>query len=192
MADILYTAREINRRLDLIAENKNLLPYPYNALPVGLTDVGDGSILTADRSGAYNEESFFLNECILTAGKKYTISLDITDILEVPTIVSGFELKVEITGRDTISGITDYAVLDLSTASEDLTAVISLIVPNTFDTGLLIKPQIEEGEQKTNWVPYMDKIGTYVDRRFNSTNAKLKATKEYIDSLILSTLNTPV
>lgn len=35
-----YTAEQINRRLDLINENKNLLPYPYKydtTLPLGTT-----------------------------------------------------------------------------------------------------------------------------------------------------------
>ena len=91
-----HTAESIDRKLNLIAENKNLLPYPYSiTLPKGLTDVGDGSILTSDRNGAYSEESFLLNSCILPAGN-YTISLDITTVLEEPTVTSGFELKVEI------------------------------------------------------------------------------------------------
>ena len=57
-----HTAESINHKLDLIDENKNLLPYPYKTeLPTGLIDVGDGSILTYVRDGAYSEKKFFLN-----------------------------------------------------------------------------------------------------------------------------------
>ena len=173
MAYILqHTAEEIDHKLSLIDENKNLLPYPYEiVLPTGLIDVGDGSILTTKRNGAYSEESFLLNHCELPAGK-YTISLDITTVLEEPTVVSGFALKVEIAGQETII-ITDQGELQLT---EESTVVVHLVVPSYFDAGLIIKPQIEKGEEKTIWVPNMDKIGTYVDRRFNSTNVKIKET----------------
>jgi hypothetical protein len=164
---MFHTAEQIDHKLDLINENKNLLPYPYQRnFQKGLEDVGDGSILTTER--AYPENSFVLNDCALAAGK-YTVSLDITTVLEEPTTVSGFVLKIEIDGKDTIE-VTDSSVL---TISEETAVVVSLIVPSTFDTGLLIKPQIEKGEQKTSWVPNMDKIGTYIDRRFNGTNIKI-------------------
>jgi hypothetical protein len=174
-----FTAEQINRRLSLIAENKNLLLYPYDtSLPRGLTDVGDGSILTSDRTGTYSEESFLLNDCILPAGK-YTISLDITTILEEPTNVSGFKLKVKIDNDDPIF-VTDTIQIELFKES---VAVVSLVVPGSFETGLVIKPQIEEGIHKTAWVPNMDQIGTYVDRRFNGINAKIKVLTDRIKVL---------
>jgi hypothetical protein len=166
-----HTAEAIDRKLTLIAENKNLLPYPYEAtLPAGLTNVGDGSILTSEKLGAYSDTSFLLNHCVLAPGK-YTVSIDITTILEEPTIVSGFALKIEQEGKEPIT-VTDRYVLELS---EETTATVSLVVPDDFETGLVIKPQIEEGEEKTAWVPNMDQIGAYVDRRFNGTNTKIKA-----------------
>ncbi len=179
-----FTAEQINHRLSLIAENKNLLPYPYDTvLPVGLTDVGDGSILTYVRNGAYSESEYFLNDCILPAGK-YTISLDITTILEEPSTVSGFALRIDREGNEPLT-VTDSAVLDLSAETKETTIKVYLIVPNSFDIGLVIKPQIEKGEEKTAWVPNMDQIGTYVDRRFNGTNAKIKV----IDDKVMSVLN---
>lgn len=171
-----HTAEAIDRKLNLIDENKNLLPYPYETkLPEGLTDVEDGSILTSKRSSAYSEESFFLNDCILPAGN-YIVSIDITTILEESKTDSGFKLKIEIEGEDPIT-FDNYYKLNLT---EETTVRISLVVPSTFDTGLLIKPQIEKGLEKTSWVPNMDKIGTYIDRRFNNTNAKFKALENLI------------
>ena len=175
-----HTAESIDRKLCLIDENKNLLVYPYNStLPSGLEDVGDGSILTSERNGDYSEESFVLSDkCILPEGK-YTVSLHITDILEVPTTVSGFVLRVVLNNGNPID-VTDSRVIDVAAGT---TAVVSLVVPSYFDTGLVIKPQIEAGTVKTNWAPNMDKIGTYVDRRFNGTNAKIKVLDEKIKKL---------
>ena len=176
MAYILkHTAEEIDHKLDLVDENKNLLPYPYRtAFPEGLTDIGDGSILTTNRNGAYSESRFLLNDCILPAGKEYIVSLSITDILEVPTEISGFAIEVAITGQSTIT-ITNQGKIDLRAKSEGTTASISLIIPSIFTNNLLIKPQIEEGSgSATTWVPYMKTVGSYVDQRFSSTNAKIK------------------
>jgi hypothetical protein len=177
---VLPSAEAVDRRLSLIDENKNLLEYPYEkALPLGFTDVGDGSILT---SGAYSQQSFDLNACTLDAGK-YIISLTITNITEEPTIVSDFSLKVRYgtTNEDILAELTPsndgkktFATFTLSMES---TVIVSLEVPNNVITGLLIKPQLEKytaDGQPSGWVPNMDKIGTYVDRRFNGTNAKIK------------------
>lgn len=173
-----HTAEAIDHKLDLITKNKNLLRYPYTTnlvdgrLPLGLEDVGDGSILTTDVTTP--EREFVFTTCALTTGKKYTISLDITNIVDEVVTNSGFSLKVDIEGKEPIT-TDNFTVLDLS--SEAVTSIpitISLSTPTAFDIGVVIKPQIEEGEEKTKWVPYMETIGTYVDERFNSTNAKIK------------------
>lgn len=171
-----HTAESIDRKLGLIAENKNLLPYPYSTtFPEGLTDVGDGSILTSDRSGAYSEESFTLNDFSLLPGE-YTISLDVTTVLEEPTITSGFELEVVINNGEPIF-VADTELIELT---EESTLIVSLVVPDSFETGLIIKPQIEAGDEKTAWVPNMDQIGTYVDRRFNGLNTKVKVINDLV------------
>lgn len=188
-----HTAESIDRKLSLIAENKNLLPYPYaEALPDGLTNVGDGSILTSERNGAYSNTSFCLNHCPLESGK-YTVSLEITDIKEEPTIVSGFSLEVR--NGDTVLCSTDKTDDNKTYGTFELTAkttvVVYLNVPSEQATdaiGLLIKPQIEaqnkvntNPELPTTWVPNMDQIGTYVDRRFNGTNVKIKKVMDVLD-----------
>ncbi len=166
-----HTAEAIDYKLNLIDKNKNWLPYPYEytpALPTGLEDVGDGSILTS--ANTTTVQRILLNTCSLPAGK-YTVSLDITDITEIPVTNSAFSLEVTGTAVSKTTNSSGIVTLNLDTT----TAVeVYLNIPSRFDTDLLIKPQIEEGETKTTWVPYMDKIGKYVDERFNSTSTKLK------------------
>ncbi len=178
MSNLDFTVEQINRRLDLIAENKNLLPYPYTAnLPTGLEDVGDGSILTTDTTT--DSTGILLTEdCILSVGKKYTISLDVRNLIDDVQVENpGFELKVNINGEETT--VTNTHTFDELNA--ETSVIVHLVPPSTaFNTGLVIKPQIEEGEQKTNWVPYMKNVGTYVDERFNGTNAKIKVLAESV------------
>ena len=97
----LYTAEEIESRLRLIDENKNLLPYPYTyikGLQSSLEDVGDGSFLTTGE--ATTAEDIFLNDCILPAGD-YISSLKVTDIIDSSetTPNPGFNLKIIIEGE---------------------------------------------------------------------------------------------
>ncbi len=178
-----YTAEQINHRLDLINENKNLLPYPYNysatGLPTWLEDVGDGSFLTKDYSRASLVE---LATYSLPAGT-YIASVEITNIIDTTNVVEQPEFHLGVLGA------TQYANGQF-TLTEPTTIQVTLRTPDTdFESGLLIgadfliKPQIEKGTEKTAWVPYMDKIGTYVDRRFNGTNAKLKSILELMDCL---------
>ena len=175
-----HTAEEIDRKLNLIAENKNLLQYPYeDILPGYLTDVGDGSILTSHKGRTQEAgNEYLLSDCLLSEGT-YTISLDITNILEEPVNNSGFLLKVNIDGEEINVDGSYIRFLD-----KDTTILVYLVVPDDFETDLLIKPQIEKGEEKTAWVPNMDKIGTYVDRRFNSANAKFKVLTEQLANVV--------
>ena len=193
---VLPSAEAVDRRLSLIDENKNLLPYPYEKLyyenlPADLIDVGDGSILTAARPEG-SETTILLNDCALVGGKTYIISLNITNILEEVISDSQFSLKVECSTDSSLAedAITSSHKLDLSAKADDTTTtvLIYLNIPATFDASLLIKPQVEvqpiidgiPSENPSNWVPNMDKIGTYVDRRFNGTNAKIKTLDDEI------------
>ena len=196
---LLYSAEQINHRLSLIDENKNRLPYPYDNLyyanlPADLINVGDGSILTAVRSEG-STSTLLLNDCTLEGGKKYIISLNITDILEKVVDNSLFSLKVECNTDESLTkdNITGSYVLNLTAKADDTTTtvLIYLNIPTTFEANLLIKPQIEvqpiindiPSESPSDWVPNMDKIGTYVDRRFNGTNVKLKEIAKKVESL---------
>ena len=169
-----HTAEELDYKLDLINKNKNLIPYPYSAkFPTWLEDVGDGSFLTI---AAGTGTRVLLNTCILPAGK-YTVSLDITDLMEHDVTNSGFSLDVVSAGESiAISGTTFE--LGTETAVE-----IYLNTTTNVATDLLIKPQIEAGEEKTVWVPYMHDIGSYVDERFNSINAKLRRILAIVNRL---------
>ncbi len=198
MPKLQYTAEEIEHKLALIEKNKNLLPRPYKTefpgglLPQGFEDIGDGSILTYAIDGA-KEPSFSLNTCTLTVGKKYIISVGITNIAEETIIVPDLALHVD-TGNVSATAYateTGYAELNLNEVtgeSKTVSAEVRLTVPISIPDNLLIKPQIEEvqvieGEEvlePTDWVPYMDKIGTYVDERFNGTVAKIKVLVERI------------
>jgi hypothetical protein len=159
-----HTAEAIDYKLNLIDKNKNLLPYPYKVtFPAGLEDAGDGSVLTTAKVSSSKEVQ--LASYALPAGT-YTASIDVTDIIDTTKAVTGFKLKI--TGAS-VSSSGQF------TLAAETTIQVSLVTPTSgFDTGLLIKPQIEEGSEKTAWVPYMDKIGTYVDERFNGINTKLK------------------
>ena len=188
-----HTAEAIDRKLYLVDENKNLLPYPYDTnttFPAGLEDVGDGSFLTSAVNGASASERL-LNTCSLIAGKKYIISLDVTNIKEEVVTNSGFALRIDIEGKEPITA-TNSAILDLSsetgilnstTGLYEVAAEAYLLIPTDFAADLLIKPQIEEGEEKTAWVPYMKTIGTYVDERFNGTNAKIKVLADKFENV---------
>ena len=134
-----HTAEEIDRKLNLIAENKNQLEYPYDgSLPVGLTDVGDGSVLTAERNGAYAESYFLLKTMQLTTGKKYIISLAITNILEELQEHAGFSVQVRYAGKEINTQFNDelklsIGELDLSTETEKAVAIsVYLCVPELF------------------------------------------------------------
>lgn len=203
MPNIEFTSAQINHRLNLIAENKNLLEYPYKStLPSGLTNVGDGAILT---SSVYSsQQGVVITAHELPAGT-YIASLAITDIKENPTLVSGFILKVTVDGTTYATNATSndkkklFVQFTLAKASG---VEVSLDIPDNAIIGLLIKPQIEKvtsDRQPSDWVPNMDQIGTYVDRRFNGTNAKVKilddkidTTKNTLDVKIDTTKNTLV
>ena len=195
-----HLAKSINNKLDLIDENKNLLPYPYNSLnggfSEGLEDVGDGSILTSSTSSTALDER--LNYFSLPTGNIYMVSLSITNILEeVVTSTAGFSLKIYVrneadetfTSYETDSKL-GHITLDLSdTTVEHKWVSVWLDIPESFDKGLLIKPQIElqptnedgtPSNEPTAWAPYMKTIGSYVDRRFNSVNAKIKILNELL------------
>jgi hypothetical protein len=164
-----HTAEQIDRKLSLLTENKNLLSYPYKytTFPVVLEEVGDGSFLTTSVAlpdGAENK--IFLTTCALPAGE-YTSSVIVTDLTEK---LVDTQFSLEIAGY---SGPTFK--LDSETTVE-----VYLNVPTSFDTSLLVKPQIEAGTEQTSWVPYMKNIGSYVDERFNSTNTKIKTVANSI------------
>jgi hypothetical protein len=167
-----HTAEELDLKLDLIDENKNLLPYPYDmSLPAGLEDVGDGSILTTTTSTTGS--TILLKTFSLPAGT-YTTSIEVADIIHGSAIVNpGFALE--------IVGATITA--EQFTLQAETTISVSLVVPRGVTSGIVVKPQIEAGSVKTNWVPNMDKIGTYVDRRFNSTNTKIKVLDNSVNEL---------
>jgi hypothetical protein len=180
-----HTVEEIDRKLTLIDENTNLLEYPYETshstgFPDGLQDVGDGSILTTGKTTniQVNEDgyrAFILNEVLLSAGK-YPISLTITNILEESVDATGFELAIDVHNKGKF--YTENGTLELEIAESDLAGALAigvlvyLIVPDSFETDLLIKPQIGANMNVTGWRPYMGEISKYVDERFNSITAK--------------------
>ena len=186
-----HTAEAIDHKLSLIDENKNLIEYPYrtnlsnHALPNGFEDVGDGSILTVSQVGSSGAR-FLLTTCLFPCGKKYTVSIRMTDIEEKPVVNAGVALEIVIEGKDPIFAYateTGYSQFNLSEIVGDtaVSAQIYLNAPAGLPAGLLLKPQVEaqnpenaDPEKPTVWVPYMKTIGSYVDERFNSTNAKLK------------------
>ncbi len=192
MAYILqHTAEAIDHKLSLIDENKNLIEYPYrtnladHAMPDGFEDVGDGSILTDSQVGSTGAR-FLLTTCLFPCGKKYTVSIGLTDIEEKSVVNAGVSLEILIEGKDPIFAYATengYSQFNLSEIVGDtaVSAQIYLNAPAGLPAGLLIKPQIEaqnpanaNPEKPTSWVPYMKTISSYVDERFNSTTAKLK------------------
>lgn len=187
-----HTAEAIDDKLHLIDKNKNLLPYPYEVespeaiFPTDLINVGDGSILTRDPVSSEAGRYLLLNICdTLTAGKKYTISASVTNILEeAVTDIAGFSLTAKVTVGGNSYNWKNFTtkILDLSTETEKAVVSLYLNIPSSFERGLVIKPQIEEGEEKTDWVPYMKTIGSYVDERFNGTNTKIKVLTESLSN----------
>ena len=185
-----HTAEAIDRKLELIDENKNLLPYPYDVNfdeYTALEDVGDGSILLTETID--DEKVLLLNDLSLATDKDYRLSLTITDILENATTISGCRLivKEDTTEQAILGTTTDLDSLRLSTETPHKAVLVYLEIPKGAAKGLLIKPQIEEYKEKQTmgvWVPNMDKIGTYVDRRFNGLNAKIRVLTDLVESLI--------
>jgi hypothetical protein len=176
-----YTAEQINRRPDLINENKNLLPYPYGVdLPAGFEYVGDGSVLITVATPIDGNRILLTPTGLLLPAGTYTASIEVTDIIDTATGITNPGFNLEIEGAE-----VDQA--GKFTLSVETTTKVYLVTPAdgySIGTGLLVKPQIEEGVEKTAWVPNMDKIGTYVDRRFNSINTKLKVVAEPIQFII--------
>lgn len=181
-----HTAESINYKLGLIDENKNLLPYPYDyeeKLPDGLIDVGDGSILTKEQIGD-TDIKILLNDFQLPA-KTYSISLNITDILENTTTISGCELIVTVDNEEQVQ-VSASSVIGELNLSKESAILVYLKIPAGTEKGLLIKPQIEEYNQDKKmgiWVPNMNSLCTYADRRFNCTNTKLRVLIDRINAL---------
>ena len=170
MAKINHTAAQIDAKLDLINENKNWLPYryKYSSLSAGLEDVGDGSFLTTATITSQVEIPL-ATDCLLPEGS-YTVSVDVTDIADAPASNDGFSLEIDGVSK------TEH------TASASPIS-ISLVIPQNTSAGLLIKPMIRKSGTEADWKPFMDNIGTYVDERFNSTNAKIKVLIDRINQL---------
>jgi hypothetical protein len=179
MVRLKHTAEEIDRKLSLIDENKNYLEYPYDyvgTLPKGLSEVGDGSFLTTEKVTGGVEAAINLKTIILEAGTYY-ISFIVTDILDNPIDQHNFALIVTGDGV-TVSGNT------IVVTSAEKAVIAYLHVPSSFDANWLIKPQIIKTlEDGNTWTPNMDKIGSYVDRRFNSTNVKIVELSRKADLL---------
>jgi hypothetical protein len=169
-----HTAEELDHKLDLIDINRNLLPYPYNiTFPASLKDIGDGSILTM--SNTSSKETIFLTASALLPAGNYIASIEVENAEENP----GFKLSIK-DANDIDISLTDSGKFTLV---NDTVIKVSLTTPeNGFGSGIVIKPQIEAGTLKTNWVPYMRTIGSYVDERFNGTTARINALTEHVDA----------
>ena len=164
-----HTAEAIDYKLNLIEKNKNLLPYPYGVnFQTGFEDVGDGSVLVT--AATIIDGGILLTPAglLLPAGT-YTASIEVTDIIDTATgiINPGFNLEIKDVEVDQAGKFT------LSNETTIYAYLATPAVEFNVGTGLLVKPQIEEGDKKTSWVPYMKTIGSYVDERFNSVNTKL-------------------
>ena len=177
-----HTAEAIDRKLELIAENKNLLPYPYEVdftKHTALEDVGDGSVLiTKTTDKAIN---LLLQDFPLSGGQ-YVVSLIITDIVDnVINTSSGCKLVIKRkAGTEEITLGSTTGTLELE-ISEETAALAYLEIPKGMTNGLLIKPQIAEaGTESGIWVPNMDKIGSYIDRRYNSLNTKVRELTKHL------------
>lgn len=197
---LIYTAEEIDHKLSLIDKNKNLLPYPYSnsiEFPSGLEDVGDGSILASANAFSMGSlPSLLLNICTLPAGKQYIISLEVVDLADKVVENPGFNLSFSDDNGKYSALVSDSMVIDLreETAEEGIPLKISLreYIGNKPNPTVILKPQIEEAQtdkdgnaicEATTWVPYMKTIGSYVDERFNSTNAKIKLLNDDITAV---------
>lgn len=186
MAKIAYTAEQINHRLDLINENKNLLPYPYeydSTLPLGLEDVGDGSFLTTtDIKSSTTVTIKYPNTNYSLLKGTYTISIEVTDVMSNSSSNLGFSLQIN--SKEYTSGS------QLPLSSETIITTVALKIPGNTAKNLVIKPMIRKAEIEDNsWVPYMDKIGNYVDERFNGINAKLKVLNKTVLPLVTTADN---
>ncbi len=174
-----YTAEAIEYRLDLIDPNKNFLQYPYSAtLLEDMEDAGDGSFLITGTRCAGKSIEF--GTAALPKGT-YTVSIVIVQALTEKVIDNpGFSVKLLGTN---VNASTQSSEKFTCTSAIDTTVKATLEIPSTFDTDILVRIQIESGEKQTTWAPYMDKIGNYVDERFNSTAAKLKVLTKRLETL---------
>jgi hypothetical protein len=126
----------------------------------------------------------FLNAIILPAGT-YTISLEVTNILKPEITITDTPLSLVLFNNDTQASeatISSGSPVTIE-LDKETNFTVSLVNTGMLAANLVIKPQIEMGTEKTNWAPNMDKIGTYVDRRFNSLNAKIKVLTNLVEAL---------
>ena len=176
-----HTAEEIDSKLDLINENKNLLEYPYiysneNDFINNFEDVGDGSFRTII-SGETSDLIIPLHDVLLPVGT-YDASLVVTTFSDEVVDQDSFSLSVTSSGTNTINN-------NVITINDEENAVeVSLVINGSFEADWFIKPQISKTTaDNQTWVPHMDKVGHYVDRRFNGTNAKIRQILKLMDCL---------
>jgi hypothetical protein len=177
-----YTAEEIEKKLELVDANKNLLPYPYNiTFPSCFEDVGDGSVLTtADTLDKVPEQ--LLKSLELPAGT-YIASVEAADVATETATECNFMLMIDGHASDASSQFT---------LSAKETVSVYLVSPtNGFTAGLLIKPMIREVNTEAGWVPYMKTVSSYIDERFNGTAAKIKVLTKRIDTLAVEGSGLP-
>lgn len=176
-----HTAEAIDRKLDLIVENKNLLEYPYNSFPAEFTDVGDGSILVPARDDNYDYYSTTLASFILPAGT-YTLSMTSSDPL-TDQLKDDFDCTIAAL-RPGTSDVFASATRNCSSEDPDITFTLSeetsvdvVLYTNASppSTDIILRPQLEKGSEITSWAPYMSTVNNYVDERFNGLNAKIRA-----------------
>lgn len=180
-----HTAEELDLKLDLIDENKNLLPYPYvdsGRFPACFEDVGDGSILTITPGDSNSHYEIELKTVGLTGA--YKVSLDVVDILETSTKVGSTFALGFLDNEGTPFEVVEQNNPKTINFPAQYPCTIKLISNGAFDANLLIKPMIRKADTTADWVPNMDKIGTYVDRRFNNTNAKIKVLAGNVETQI--------
>ena len=101
-----HTAEEIDSKLDLINENKNLLEYPYiysneNDFINNFEDVGDGSFRTII-SGETSDLIIPLHDVLLPVGT-YDASLVVTTFSDEVVDQDSFSLSVTSSGTNTIN-----------------------------------------------------------------------------------------
>lgn len=199
---LIHTVEAIDYKLNLINKNKNLLPYPYEgSFPAGFTDMGDGSILVdANTFSTSSSINLKLNNCELSAGKRYIISIEVVDFINNNIVENNdaFHLSFDIyDGTTTTTGdlVSNYTVIDLRDKTTEVICEIRLheYSVDTPNQTVVLRPQVEEVQvdneieneslEKTTWVPYMKTIGSYVDARFNSTNAKIKVLNDELTDI---------
>lgn len=185
-----HTAEELDLKLDLIDENKNLLEYPYtylDGIASNLEDVGDGSFLLKANT-APSPGQFRIQTALTLPAGTYTASVSVENALmptaTVDSSIGTFAINLFDANNNNSQFFPSsggvYTFTNATTVNVRLTC---WLFNGTFPTDVLIKPQIEAGEVKTTWVPNMDRIGTYVDRRFNSLNAKIKVLTDLINGM---------